>query len=76
LTISGSSSCGYPGSHRIALHEESQNSAIAVTVQRAEHPNLCKATIGELSSVGELHPHALPKPDVNLSAHPAPIDQP
>jgi hypothetical protein len=23
-----------------------------------------------------LHPHALPKPDVNLSAHPAPIDQP
>ncbi len=30
----------------------------------------------ESSSVGELHPHALPNPDVNLSAHPAPIDQP
>ncbi len=28
------------------------------------------------SSVGESHPHALPDPDVNLSAHPAPIDQP
>ena len=27
------------------------------------------------SSVGESHPHALPEPDVNLSAHPAPIDQ-
>jgi len=28
------------------------------------------------SSVGESHPHALPEPDVNLSTHPAPIDQP
>ena len=30
----------------------------------------------ESSSVGESHPHALPEPDVNLSTHPAPIDQP
>ena len=28
------------------------------------------------SSVGESHPHALPAPDMNLSAHPAPINQP
>jgi hypothetical protein len=28
------------------------------------------------SSVGESHPHALPEPDMNLSTHPAPIDQP
>ena len=30
----------------------------------------------EVSSAGESHPHALPKPDVNVSAHPAPIIQP
>jgi hypothetical protein len=28
------------------------------------------------SSVGESHPYALTDPDVSLSAHPAPIDQP
>ena len=28
------------------------------------------------SSVGESHPHALTDTDVNLSVHPAPIDQP
>ena len=28
------------------------------------------------SSEGKSHPHALTDPDVNLSAHPAPIDQP
>src|SRR5262249_29659381 len=28
------------------------------------------------SSAGESHPHALTDPDVNLSAHPAPIVQP
>ena len=30
----------------------------------------------ESSSLGELHPQALRKPDVNLSIHPAPIVQP
>jgi len=30
----------------------------------------------ESSSVGESHPHALTDTDVNLSVHPAPIDQP
>ena len=30
----------------------------------------------ESSSPGELHPQALTEPDVNLSAHPAPMDQP
>ena len=30
----------------------------------------------KLSSPGESHPQALPEPDVNLSAHPAPIVQP
>ena len=30
----------------------------------------------ESSSAGESHPHALTEPDVNLSAHPAPIVQP
>ena len=30
----------------------------------------------EVSSPGELHPQALSEPDVNLSAHPAPIIQP
>jgi len=30
----------------------------------------------KLSSAGEFHSHALPKPDVNLSIHPAPIVQP
>jgi len=29
-----------------------------------------------MSSAGEFHPCALPKPDVNVSAHPAPIIQP
>jgi len=29
-----------------------------------------------LSGPGESHPQALPKPDVNLSTHPAPTDQP
>jgi hypothetical protein len=29
-----------------------------------------------VSGAGESHPHALPKPDVNVSAHPAPIIQP
>ena len=29
----------------------------------------------ESSSVRESHPHALPEPDMNLSTHPAPIDQ-
>jgi len=29
-----------------------------------------------VSSPGELHPQALSEPDVNLSAHPAPIIQP
>ncbi len=28
------------------------------------------------SGAGEFHPHALTEPDVNLSAHPAPIVQP
>ena len=30
----------------------------------------------ESSSAGESHPHALTDPDVNLSAHPAPLIQP
>ncbi len=30
----------------------------------------------EVSSPGESHPQALSEPDVNLSAHPAPIIQP
>jgi hypothetical protein len=30
----------------------------------------------QLSGAGESHPYALPEPDVSLSAHPAPIDQP
>ena len=29
-----------------------------------------------VSSAGESHPHALSEPDVNLSAHPAPIMEP
>jgi len=32
--------------------------------------------VGESSSAGESHPHALPEPDVNLSIHPALIAQP
>ena len=32
--------------------------------------------IFESSSAGESHPHALTDPDVNLSAHPAPLIQP
>lgn len=32
--------------------------------------------MGESSSAGESHLHALTDPDVNLSVHPAPIDQP
>jgi hypothetical protein len=38
--------------------------------------HLNRSLNGESSSVWEFHPHALTDQDVNLSAHPAPIDQP
>jgi hypothetical protein len=46
---------------------------------RLQQLSICartRAGIEGVSSPGEFHPQALPDPDVNLSAHPAPIDQP
>src|SRR5215831_18262832 len=40
------------------------------------HPVTGEVKHCESSSAGESHPHALTDPDVNLSAHPAPIVQP
>ena len=45
----------------------------ALTIERLKR-NV--AIMTKSSSVGESHPHALTDTDVNLSAHPAPIDQP
>jgi hypothetical protein len=54
---------------------------VQVEIQRiAAHPlgknELLSNTGEQSSSVGESQPHALTDTDVNLSAHPAPIDQP
>ena len=49
------------------------------TFQASHDPFSCLAALhqnDESSSAGESHPHALTEPDVNLSAHPAPIVQP
>ena len=57
---------------------------LLITVVKLMGPGGSRAVVAEslivkhqrLSSPGELHPEALADPDVNVSAHPAPIIQP
>ena len=61
-----------PLRHR--LHTAPQAFAHGPDVNRKPPPSAARTHM-RVSSPGELHPEALAEPDVNLSAHPAPIKQ-
>jgi len=64
------------GTEIVALGGSGNGLDSAVVLTPAHSQNFFDTKIKEVSSPGEFHPEALSEPDVNLSAHPAPIIQP
>ena len=61
----------------VSADMEIPNAKLTPCIDRGKTPLCCLVfLLRAVSRPGESHPQALSEPDVNLSAHPAPITQP